>query len=90
MDQVGREHISLEVGPAAAGVPASFTGAAAQVEATRVFQAFVEVLEAGDGVGDQVTNTAVVADQPVPVHRVRTQGRRSDTGNHRRLRAHLC
>ncbi|MNT20498.1 hypothetical protein D3C72_1558080 [compost metagenome] len=59
--------------------------AIAQIEPARVFQTLVEAVEAWDGVADQVANTRVVADQPVPVHRFGAQCGSGNTGDDGRL-----
>lgn len=46
-------------------------------KAARVLEPFIEVLEAGNGVGDQVADAPVIRRQPVPVQRMVAQGRGS-------------
>ncbi len=87
--QVAGQRVGDEVGLAAGGVPASFAGGVAEVEATGMADAAVEVGETGDGVGDQLADALVVGDQRVPVHRMVAQGCLGDAGDDRRLRTHL-
>ncbi|MNE68262.1 hypothetical protein D3C80_1639140 [compost metagenome] len=89
VEQIIRQAVGLEVGQPAGSLPVPLAGAVAQVEASRMLQALVEIVEAGNGVADQVADTTVVGHQPVPVHRCCAEGGGSDTGDHRRLRAHL-
>ncbi|MNE94305.1 hypothetical protein D3C80_1922560 [compost metagenome] len=90
MEQVSRQWSGHEVGAAALRAPLPRIGGIAQVEAARVLHAVVEVLEAGNCVGDQLADAVVVGDQGVPVHRVVAQGGLGDTGDDGRLGAHLA
>ncbi|MNF79899.1 hypothetical protein D3C84_621290 [compost metagenome] len=89
VQQVVRQSVGFEVGPAAGGLPLPLPGAVTQIEPARVLQALVEVVEAGDGVADQVADTSVVGHQPVPVHRFGAERGGGNAGDHRRLRTHL-
>ncbi|MCY1422905.1 hypothetical protein D9M71_386040 [compost metagenome] len=89
VEQVRRQRMGREVGAPARSAPLPGIGGVAEVKPPRMLQATVEVLEAGNGLGNQIADTVVVGDQRVPVHRAVAQGGLGDAGDDRRLRTHL-
>ncbi|MNO80052.1 hypothetical protein D3C76_712440 [compost metagenome] len=77
-----RQAARPELGEAASGIPAQLGRRVLEVEAAGLLDAAIEVVKAGDGLGDQVPQQPIVIAQGQPIYPLTPQGRLGHAGDY--------